>query len=700
MSELKKAAVLRRATPEEMNRMPGKEMPESRTAGSKVFRLGENLYQSVLYPNQVHFQDKETGKWEEIDNTLVEKEDQDGVYLTSKRNGALAVRMYPSDAKQLLTITDENKNAISWRVLEAHPVRPEIERAEPPKHEADDLRRDVLDTLYGTAVYHEILPGTALRCTIGGASFKDEYVFSSPAAVCPISIALSAPGLRVQQDRDGTILLLDQKGETAFGLPFPYLRDVNDDLGEVRVTLEQVSEAEWRVTYVPDTAWAEKAAYPVILDPAVRTKNLSTAMEDNFVASKKPNYTYPYNNTNLPVCVGDSTYGTGYSYLRFLQSNLPTIGSSFYVTKAYLYMGLKSKPSGNVVVYLREVLSDWSSHSIQYNSQPTLSDKYLEYAYYTTSSTVNAYSYYDISNLVRKWYTGTNYGVRFETTGGRLSLHSSDAAYYRPYIIINYVSLAGVQGGLSYESQSAGRAGTGQVSLYNGNLIFTHQDTSMNGSRMPVSVSHVYNSCYYKKDAFGTGLGWTLSAQQYLHKEVLENNSGTYYVYTDGTGARHYFYQTGGKWKDLSGLSLTLTISGSTATITDKSDTRMIFDLPTVDFNDNEENTSITAYANIKPLKQIIDACGNTATFTVHSSRRITKIKDGADRETNFTLTDSQLTTIQEPGAPQVDYTYADSKLTAITYYDKKDAQGQPVPQSAHYTYILVNKNDCRIYAA
>ncbi len=79
MPELKKAAVLRRATPEEMNRMPGKEMPESRTAGSKVFHLGVNLYQSVLYPDQVHFQDKATGKWEEIDNTLVEKEDKDGI---------------------------------------------------------------------------------------------------------------------------------------------------------------------------------------------------------------------------------------------------------------------------------------------------------------------------------------------------------------------------------------------------------------------------------------------------------------------------------------------------------------------------------------------------------------------------------------------------------------------------------------------
>ena len=35
MSELKNAEILHRAKSEEMNRMPGKEIPESRTAGGK-----------------------------------------------------------------------------------------------------------------------------------------------------------------------------------------------------------------------------------------------------------------------------------------------------------------------------------------------------------------------------------------------------------------------------------------------------------------------------------------------------------------------------------------------------------------------------------------------------------------------------------------------------------------------------------------
>ena len=228
------------------------------------------------------------------------------------------------------------------------------------------------------------------------------------------------------------------------------------------------------------------------------------------------------------MCIGDSTYGTAYSYLKFLPSSLPVISSSYYVTKAYLYTSLKTSPSTNTTVYIREVLSDWSSQTITYNTQPLLADKLMEYRYYSANCGINGSSEYDISNLVRKWYTGNNYGIRFElTSSGSLNLHSSDSMYHKPYLVINYVSLAGVQDGLEYEEQSVGCAGAGQVSLYNGNRVFTHQDTSMNGNLMPVSVAHVYNSCYYKKNPFGTGMGWTVSAQQYLHRESLPTSPGS-----------------------------------------------------------------------------------------------------------------------------------------------------------------------------
>ena len=40
----------------------------------------------------------------------------------------------------------------------------------------------------------------------------------------------------------------------------------------------------------------------------------------------------------------------------------------------------------------------------------------------------------------------------------------------------------------------------------------------MNGNRLPVSVTHYYNSCDSNKDELGMGYGWRTSLHQTLYK--------------------------------------------------------------------------------------------------------------------------------------------------------------------------------------
>ena len=188
-----------------------------------------------------------------------------------------------------------------------------------------------------------------------------------------------------------------------------------------------------------------------------------------------------------------------------------------------------------------------------------------------------------------------------------------------------------------------GRAGVGHVSLYNGNLIFERQDSSCSGNRMPVSISHIYNSCYRNVTAFGTGAGWKMNVQQTLHRETLEDADGTstYYVYMDEDGTRHHFKSVSGEWKDQSGKGMTLTISGSTATITDKGHNKWVFDLPTVEFNNN--------YANGKMLKTLSEASGNIMTVTA-SGNILENVEDGIGRNTSFFNSSNRVNTIYSPG--------------------------------------------------
>ncbi len=180
----------------------------------------------------------------------------------------------------------------------------------------------------------------------------------------------------------------------------------------------------------------------ITLDPAVISNKHSSAIEDNFITSAKPSTVQPYAGTGMTISNSSTNWGTSKACVQFLDSGLPLIDSSYYVTKAYFSVMTKSAPTTAASILLKEVLGSWSSQTITYNNAPALSDKALDYQYMSANS---IWYTYDISNLVRKWYGGTNYGLALEA-GSRtyFELYTSDHAYNKPYVTINYVSLAGL----------------------------------------------------------------------------------------------------------------------------------------------------------------------------------------------------------------------------------------------------------------
>lgn len=182
-----------------------------------------------------------------------------------------------------------------------------------------------------------------------------------------------------------------------------------------------------------------------------------------------------------------------------------------------------------------------------------------------------------------------------------------------------------------------------------------------------------------------------MNVQQTLHKETLTDTSGnvTYYVYMDADGTRHHFKSVSGEWKDQSGLGMKLTISGSTATITDKGHNTMVFDLPTVEFAGN--------YANAKLIKTMSDACGNTMTVTA-SGLIVSNVQDGIGRDTGFSNYDGHVSTIYAPG-------YYESGACGFEYDTNGcmirvwEIAGEPGIEEMTYTYdangLLTSATNC-----
>ena len=586
--------------------------------------------------------------------SFIEDKDGSGRLLRNTDNPALSISLRSGNSSELVCLKDQNGYTLSCSVPEASDIQPQIVQGPPVPDPEDPLSYDrILRQINTQAEYKDIFPGTTLNCYIRSTMFKDEWVFSEKENVRPIVLNVTAPGLHLSLNDKNQIEASAPSGEIPFTILTPFMKQSNDygTLGAVEVSLAPSDDHPdaWILTYAPDPEWIDQAKFPVILDPAVITRTSANAVQDNYITSAQPATVQSNTSAALRVSLGHATWGNSKALLQFSDSGLPAIDCSWYITKAEFRIcttpsnsyGINPNPTAAASVSLREITSSWSDTTVTYNSAPSAGDKVLDFSYVQSPST---WYVWDISNLVRKWYAGTNYGIQLEAASNTcVNFCSSEHPSSNPYVTIDYVSLAGLEDSLAYEQQSAGRAGTGYVSLYNGNLIFEHPDTATNGNLMPVSVTHYYNSCYSGLDPFGCGNGWKTNLQQCLHKETLTDSTGnvTYYVYTDSDGTRHHFRQDSGEWKDLSGLGMKLTISGNTAAIKDKGDNTLNFDLPAAEFNNN--------YANVKMLKSIADSCGNTMTITTNSSRVITNARDGALRDTSVAVS-GHIANIFPPG--------------------------------------------------
>lgn len=528
-----------------------------------------------------------------------------------------------------------------------------------------------------SAACNGIFAGVDLRCKLD-RGFKDELIFAEKESVRPITFLLESESREMELNAQNVLIVKDEKGEAVFRLQAPFLLDAAEQRGEVAVQLEEQENGLYAMTYTPDAAFVENAVFPVVLDPVVETVRGETGIEDTYV--KEGSTTINNTSDQIWVC-NNTTYGKRYGYLRV--TSLPTIEANHFITGAFLHLRNYNAPTAETAMMCSEVLGDWDAATLTFANQPNVNPLYQDYCKFPA----NKYNWQqlDVTTLARKWYLGNNNGViltpRAESPN-TVRIQSSEGSS-KPYLTVNYASLAGLESYLTYDGQSAGLAGQGYVSLVNGNMIFAHTDTAMNGNRMPVSVTHYYNSCDADRDEFGLGYGWRTNFHQTLHKAYI--NEEIMYVYTDGDGTEHWFEvdeDDSTRYVDMSGLNLTLTVADSgEITITDKGDGRMIF--PAI----STTPTATTPETDKVLIQKILDAVGNQISIThdTENALQIASITDGAGRVTTFAYSSNYCIAIKTPwqtDAICTRFNYADGCLATITHEDGR---------VSHYAYQQAN---------
>ncbi|MDV3426779.1 MAG: DNRLRE domain-containing protein, partial [Bacillota bacterium] len=485
-------------------------------------------------------------------------------------------------------------------------------------------------------------------------------------------INLSTKDLEPKLDDKGIITFYD-KDKKVFQIKTPFLYDSTGEENRNVVQKLEKQESGYLLTIELDKEWLNdsKRVYPVTLDPSVETSSYVQDISDAHVSLGYPNSNY-YQSTILKTGYGSSSL-TNRSYIKF---TLPALKTGDMVTNARLYLALYTANSTAGQINVHKVNADWSSSTITWNNKPSYNSNIEDYDIVSGSS--GSQFNWNITGIVKQWYTtGNNYGLMLknnnESTGYYEYLSSDCSSSYatiRPCAVIYYINNSGLESYWTYHSQDMGRAGTGYVNDYNGNLILTHDDASLNGNKAPVSISHVYNS-NDRAGSIGYGFGWRLNYSQRVVPTTFSD--GQHYLYTDEDGTVQDFKSVSGIYKDQSGLDLTLTKNGdSTYTITDKKSNKLNFTssgyLSTI--SDSNGNTLTLGY-NGNVLKTIKDGADRIFILDTEADGRLSAINDPSGRKTSYTYTGDQLTKIIYPDGKYTTYTYdSDNKLLSATNYD------------------------------
>ncbi|MBO4797191.1 MAG: DNRLRE domain-containing protein, partial [Candidatus Methanomethylophilaceae archaeon] len=529
-----------------------------RSYNAKTFRLSDGSFTLADYTHQVHFKD-ETDAWTDYDNTLLPVE---GGY----RNTASDVFfIFPESLSEDPVLVESDRYQIRFSLLSGSSSPIEIHNPE-KKPEGKDIGTAAILPNYSSDVfYRDILPSADLQYTLFGSTLKENLILKERTGFSSVTFALSLENLIPSLSEDGSVLLQDPDSlETRFVIPAAYMEDSAGNRSDSVSYILESTDNGYLLTVTPDSDWlnAEDRVYPVTLDPTLvkyQTQYSGGRIKDTYVESGNSN---PHGSWAW-MDVGFSNGAERVSLIGIADSAtpdypaLPAIPKTAAVTSAELRLRTLDASGTGVTVGVYQSLGNWDSSTV--TSVPSYDPTVLEYV--TVDAAGTGYVL-DITKPVIEWYAdGTDtlrsFGLVLKALSGSgcVSFSTVNNTNYNaqfPLFLISYRDTRGIEGNWQFFSYGSGNAGSGHINLFNGNLVFVHDEISSKGNLLPVTVSHVFNNSTADEDfTSGTssitsdfsnmkvGKGWKLSAQETVNRVTL--NGEYWYVYNDADGTELYF---------------------------------------------------------------------------------------------------------------------------------------------------------------
>lgn len=336
---------------------------------------------------------------------------------------------------------------------------------------------------------------TVLAYTPTLSGLKEDIILSEYTGQLSYDFLIHTHGMRILEEDGKYIVKKPGNGnKESFELGAVQIYDSagNFCVGEMKIT-EQNNGSKYILTLIapeefltdPDTV------YPVTIDPTI-TVSGPDAIEDSVVYSGTPNTNYG-GFTFLTVGYGDSTYGVGRAVFRLNALNTNTTFLSLSadnIISATFHTWDGTGTTGRTVNLYELGSYMWTESGITWNNCPSHVDTIMSSA----SLPGAAYSTFDITNLVKKWRTGSSAHFGFilinpdETNSANKKVPCSSEYSYtdrRPYAVVTY----SLTSNISSTTDKLYEGGTLNLSVTSNNAIRSVAWTSSNTSLATVTSS-------------------------------------------------------------------------------------------------------------------------------------------------------------------------------------------------------------------
>jgi len=464
-----------------------KEIVEMREESVKYFICEDGSYIAATYSSPVHYE--ESGKWEEIDNTLtLNTKSGEAVYstkngfdvtipqnltggrsITATNKGYTVSFKIKGDTNGLnmrttASVVDTDKLPSVVKMNDTVKMTGEVSSSvdisssgtltEGQKIEKFNAEKMTVENQTSAVVYKNFLNRSDLEYVVTSNSLKENIVVYAPQSEYIYRFDLDSGGLMPAEQADGSIKWVDPKNpdETVFLLDAPYMYDANDNESfDVSMSVEADGDG-YVLTVRADSDWIGESgrAFPVVIDPSwsIPKSNFKDVYVINGICANEPR-------AIKEIRAGRNLTNTVRSYVKIeMPENLPAgsviTGGELTFRKQNYFKALGHNDI-DILVYDCKDVADWSETTVCWNAQPFDNSRngYLNnnaelIDSIPATSDLDSYSF-DLTEAVKRWvYTGINKGIMIassdEVTRTQVDFYSSRASKIekRPVMSISF----------------------------------------------------------------------------------------------------------------------------------------------------------------------------------------------------------------------------------------------------------------------